>query len=62
MGTYFIIMEECSPSGHLVQSCSQCLAQRLMNLPSYFTIVDVAIVLLGLRRWRRSNIITITLR
>lgn len=33
-----------------------------MTQPFYFTIVDMAIVILGPRIWRRSNIITITLR
>lgn len=47
--------------GHLVQLHSEHLAQSLMNVPAYFIIVEVAIVLLGPRRWRRSNIVTINL-
>lgn len=61
MVLYWITEAEYSPSGHLVQPCSECLAQCLMNPPAYF-VVDVAIVLLGPRIWRRSVILTVTLR
>lgn len=61
MVLYWIIEAEYSPAGHLVQPCSECLAQCLMNPPAYF-MVDVAIVLRGPRIWRRSVILTVTLR
>lgn len=61
MVLYWIIEAEYSPSGHLVQQYSECLAQCLMNPPAYF-IMDMAIVSLGPRIWRRSVIFTVTLR
>lgn len=57
-----ITKRERSPSGPLVQFHSEHLAQSLMDVPAYLIVVDVAIVLLGPRRWRRSNIVTINLR